>query len=387
MPMAIKASGQVTLSCIVDIALYTVFYLLQSSTLAKPSAPTTNPPTGGWINVEPSYEEGSTDTLYTVGLTEYCDGTFNYSNVSISSSYEAAKHAYNKALNAENAIVTDCSIISTSDSFIQVGENYAPDNITLSPVLNNCMFDMWYLSTDMGNHYQMIIPSDTALADDNSLVETDVEGISFNPSTNELVIANNASCFVSSTVVFMLDTDNEGVYDTITIVKHSDFADDVENLVTELEVLREEYNSLSLTLDSVNNTITSKVEENVTLTNEELEKINQQLSEVIQKAESIQTNFTSLEKLVTENGEELTTLTTYIRESADGIEVGKLEDNIKTLMASSYFAILFNNEIAMKLEQTLLTIQNVKAMTGFQLGHTVFTTTEYGYYESWVEEV
>ena len=384
--MAIKASSQITLSCVVDVDAVTRYYLLQSSTLATPGVPTTNPPKG-WTNTEPTYEEGSTSSLYTVELVEFSDGTWNYSNVSLSSSYEAAKIAYNKALNAEKGIVNDCSIIATSDSFIQLGENYTPDNITLSPVLNNCMFDMWYLSTDMGNHYQMIIPSDTALADDNSLVETDVEGISFNPSTNELVIANNASCFVSSTVVFMLDTDYEGVYDTITIVKHSDFADDVENLVTELEVLREEYNSLSLTLDSVNNTITSKVEENVTLTNEELEKINQQLSEVIQKADSIQTNFTSLEKLVTENGEELTTLTTYIRESADGIEVGKLEDNIKTLMASSYFAILFNNEIAMKLEQTLLTIQNVKAMTGFQLGHTVFTTTDYGYYEAWIEEV
>ena len=55
-----------------------------------------------WRETEPSYSSGSTDTLYYVDCTEFTNGTFKYSEVSKSSSYEAAKEAYNKAQNAQN---------------------------------------------------------------------------------------------------------------------------------------------------------------------------------------------------------------------------------------------------------------------------------------------
>ena len=100
--MAVKARAEITLSSIRDVQSVTRYYLLQSSTSAVPSKPTTNPPGGNWVTSEPTYTSGSTNSLYFVDLTVFSDGTFTYSDVSLSSSYEAAKVAYNKAENAED---------------------------------------------------------------------------------------------------------------------------------------------------------------------------------------------------------------------------------------------------------------------------------------------
>lgn len=101
--MAIKASCTVTLSCYRDTQSVTRYYKLQSSTASAPSKPTTKPPSG-WSDSEPSYASGSTNTLYFCDLTVFSDGTWAYSTVSKSSSYEAAKEAYNKAQAAQNTI-------------------------------------------------------------------------------------------------------------------------------------------------------------------------------------------------------------------------------------------------------------------------------------------
>lgn len=97
-----KASAQITLHYVIDIKASYRYYLLQGSTLAKPSKPTSYPPNSKWDDTEPSYVEGSTNSLYFVDCTVFCDGTFTYSEVSLSTSYEAAKAAYNKAQNAED---------------------------------------------------------------------------------------------------------------------------------------------------------------------------------------------------------------------------------------------------------------------------------------------
>ena len=99
--MAVKARAEITLSSIRDVQSVTRYYLLQSSTSAVPTKPTTNPPGGNWVTTEPTYTTGSTNSLYFVDLTVFSDDSFFYSDVSLSSSYEAAKVAYNKAENAE----------------------------------------------------------------------------------------------------------------------------------------------------------------------------------------------------------------------------------------------------------------------------------------------
>lgn len=147
MPTIKKTVGQITLKVITDVKSTTYYYLLQSSMAPAPSTPTTNPPGSGWSTTEPeffayiptqdasvfpgkdyytrsgsagdytytivsnptgnpstnSYYEkiyGDTRSLYVTVQTLYTDNTFEYSTPSLSSSYEAAKEAYNRAKTA-----------------------------------------------------------------------------------------------------------------------------------------------------------------------------------------------------------------------------------------------------------------------------------------------
>ena len=77
--MAIKASAAITLSSIRDLQSCTRYYLLQSSTSAKPAKPTAKPPGGNWVTAEPSYTAGSTNSLYFCDLNVFSDG--DYQNV------------------------------------------------------------------------------------------------------------------------------------------------------------------------------------------------------------------------------------------------------------------------------------------------------------------
>lgn len=97
----IKCRVEVTLYKVIDIDKVTRYYLLQSSTLAAPSKPADGAAISSkWSKTEPSYTSGSTMTLYFVDQTVMSDGELKYSEVSKSSSYEAAKEAYNKAVAA-----------------------------------------------------------------------------------------------------------------------------------------------------------------------------------------------------------------------------------------------------------------------------------------------
>ena len=107
--MAVKAKAEITLATIRDVQGVTRYYLLQSSTSSIPSKPTVNPPGGSWVKTEPSYTSGSTNSLYFTDLTVFTDGSFSYSDVSLSSSYEAAKAAYNRAVAAEGTANTALS--------------------------------------------------------------------------------------------------------------------------------------------------------------------------------------------------------------------------------------------------------------------------------------
>ena len=103
MAVKVKARAQITIQFIVDVKATYRYYMLRSSTLGVPSKPTTfspSSPPSGWDDTEPSYTEESTNSLYFVDCTVFCGDTFKYSEVSLSSSYEAAKKAYNKAKSA-----------------------------------------------------------------------------------------------------------------------------------------------------------------------------------------------------------------------------------------------------------------------------------------------
>ena len=121
--MAVKAAGSVTVASINDVASTTRWYLLQSSTLTAPAKPTVSPPGGSWVATEPTYADGSTNSLYTCDETVFSDGTWSYSDVSLSTSYEAAKAAYNKAVAAAQTAAALSKLIRETDSGVDVGKS------------------------------------------------------------------------------------------------------------------------------------------------------------------------------------------------------------------------------------------------------------------------
>ena len=124
--MAVKAAGQITLTSVVDVMAVYRYYLLQSSTAARPSTPTIFPPPSPWDDVEPAYTEGSTYSLYTVEATIFSDDSFLYSLVSLSSSYEAAKSAYNKATNALNQTIVQSASAPSVTTVIWLDTSMEP---------------------------------------------------------------------------------------------------------------------------------------------------------------------------------------------------------------------------------------------------------------------
>ena len=116
--MAVKAKDQITVLDMTDIQAVTIYYKLQASTLAVPSKPTVLNPTD-WTTTEPTYTSGATNTLYTCVRTLWGDGSqFSWGTVNVSSSYEAAKAAYNIANNAQNNLD---AYIRADDTGIIVG--------------------------------------------------------------------------------------------------------------------------------------------------------------------------------------------------------------------------------------------------------------------------
>ena len=116
--MAIKAKAEITISRIIDIENVIRYYLLQSSSIAAPSKPTANPPGGSWSTTEPTYNSGATNSLYFTDLTIMSNDTYSYSAVSKSSSYEAAKEAWNKANNAQNGVDHLTTIVESAETSI-----------------------------------------------------------------------------------------------------------------------------------------------------------------------------------------------------------------------------------------------------------------------------
>lgn len=143
--MAVKGSATVTLSQYRDTESVTRYYKLQSSSLAAPDKPTNVKPNetpAGWSKAEPACD--ITKTLYTCDVTMFSDKTTHVSDVSKSTSYEAAKEAWNKAQTAQNtateAAKTADNYISADSSGIMVSENKGatketPSNATKNNVL------------------------------------------------------------------------------------------------------------------------------------------------------------------------------------------------------------------------------------------------------------
>lgn len=116
-----------------DISSVAKYYTLSSS---MPTKPTTVPPESIWSENEPAYTSGSNSKLYSVELTVFSDNSFSYSTPCLSSSYEAAKDAYNKAQNAQTTANAKNAVIY---------QDYVPETTS-----DRKLYDVWF-DTANGN--------------------------------------------------------------------------------------------------------------------------------------------------------------------------------------------------------------------------------------------
>mgnify|MGYP000069888392 FL=1 len=137
----IKASATITLATATSVESVWKYYILQEAALGAPSIDdqTVRPPkTGGveWTLTEPSYTAGSTDKLYFVDCTVFNDDTMVYSQVSLSSSYEAAKQAYSEAQVAQGMIEATQRHFWTDESGAHVTKKPRSDFLANPEFLN-----------------------------------------------------------------------------------------------------------------------------------------------------------------------------------------------------------------------------------------------------------
>ena len=124
--MAVKACAAITVSIERDIQGTWRFYRIASSTLT-PSVPTeaqgkafvdSGTVPADWSKVEPVYDGTSTNSLYTVDLTAFTDGSVVWTGISKSGSYEASKQAYNLAYNVSENLTNNYDDKTTTDQKI-----------------------------------------------------------------------------------------------------------------------------------------------------------------------------------------------------------------------------------------------------------------------------
>ena len=122
--MAIKAKDQVTIIDMTDVSTVITYYLLQLTTLTPPTQPTVASPTG-WTTTEPTYNDNATYTLYTCVKTTFTNATFMWGEVNVSSTYESAKAAYNKAQTAVDGLEPGALTTNISNA---LGSTYSISN-------------------------------------------------------------------------------------------------------------------------------------------------------------------------------------------------------------------------------------------------------------------
>ncbi len=112
--MAVKGRATVTLTSYRDTQSVTRYYKLQITGSSAPLKPETKPPSSDWTDSEPDCDISK--ELYFCDLTIFSNGEWEYSSVSKSSSYEAAKEAYNKAQNASETLKIESARIDNLES-------------------------------------------------------------------------------------------------------------------------------------------------------------------------------------------------------------------------------------------------------------------------------
>lgn len=121
--------------------------------------------------------------------------------------------AFKGANGASGSHAKSADIVSTSQVFKSTdgGVTFAPDNITLTPILQNVSFSKWQYSTNGGSSWTNVSSGQNGLT----------------VSGNNLVINKGSALYTTSitSVSFKLITNDSNIYDTMTIVKLYDVKD------------------------------------------------------------------------------------------------------------------------------------------------------------------
>lgn len=121
--------------------------------------------------------------------------------------------AFKGANGASGSHAKSADIVSTSQVFKSTdgGVTFSPDNITLTPILQNVSFSKWQYSTNGGSSWSNVSSGQNGLT----------------VSGNNLVINKGSALYTTSvtSVTFKLITNDSNIYDTMTIVKLYDVTD------------------------------------------------------------------------------------------------------------------------------------------------------------------
>lgn len=292
-----------------------------------------------------------------------------------------------KSISENETVVSanQCSIISSVDTFIENGEDYKPFQITLTPIFQDAHFNYWQYSTDLGIDFSNIVIHSDQLSD-NHIISTDIDGITYNKMTHELIIEASSECFqANSCIVFQLNSDVQNDYNRIYIVKEKNIAIQVNSIIAELQQLIKSYHYLSLNLDALNASITSRVEKMEENNQDGINEIINISSEVKQTAQNIDLKFSDIDEIVNELGDmtQLKEMMTYFIADKNGLKISKDNADYSTLMATDHFAVLYGENEVMTLEKALMTIENIYAKKEIRLGNTIFSATNNGFTISW----
>lgn len=110
-----------------------------------------------------------------------------------------------------------CILTTTNEAFksIDGGTTYSPNNVTITPFFQNVNYSSWAYSTDGGANY--------------TTISTMPSGISMDNATKALTVSKDCTLFnTNSVLVFKCSTDENGVYDTRTIMKIKDGVNGVD---------------------------------------------------------------------------------------------------------------------------------------------------------------
>ena len=182
--MAVKASATITLTSYRDTQSVTRYYKLQTAGSSAPLKPETKPPSSDWTDSEPACDISK--ELYFCDLTIFSNGEGEYSKVSKSSSYEAAKQAFNRAQAAKDSIdnleIGGRNLLPFESWSKQVDGVYEKENGTFSITsFGNSYFSKPYVFGEVGETYTISVDAVTQGSTNPRAVVGVYDGSTFTP--------------------------------------------------------------------------------------------------------------------------------------------------------------------------------------------------------------